>query len=97
MILKQAWVDDSSVSRWYANAAAALLEHDGENEASVDASLAGHALDTTLDVRDLLIGVLRNIELRTSTFQDDLVEVEHVLETRDPVGLSRPWWSGASP
>jgi hypothetical protein len=51
--LHEARVDDAVVGGGHAHAALALLHHDGQNEALVDAGGAGHLLDGALDAGDL--------------------------------------------
>ena len=66
------------------NATVALLHHNSQDEARVQTAGFSDGGDGTLDVIDLLVGVVVHIKLSTALLDGCAVALEHIVEARDP-------------
>ena len=63
MVLHETWVADTPVSGWGTHTALGLLHQDSKDELLGEATVLSGSIDTLLDVRDLLVRVVRDTEL----------------------------------
>lgn len=90
MRLHETRVDDAVVGGVDADTAVALLHDDSQDEAGVDARLAGDLGDGGLHLGHLVLGSIGDTPLRAGRSHDLLVALEHIIEAGDPAGNGGP-------
>lgn len=88
--LHETGVDDAVVGGLDADTAVALLHNDGQDEAGVDARLAGDLGDGGLHIGHLGLGGIGDTPLGARRAHDLLVALEHIIEGGNPVGNGGP-------
>ncbi len=88
--LHETGVDDAVVGGVDAGTAVALLHNDSQDEAGIDAGLAGDLGDGGLDVGHLALGIIGNTPLGAGRAHDPLVALKHIVKGGNPVGNGGP-------
>lgn len=88
--LHETRVDDAVVGGRDADTAVALLHNDSQDEAGIDAGLAGDLGDGSLDVGHLALGSIGSTPLGAGRAHDPLVALEHIVKAGNPVGKGGP-------
>lgn len=83
--LHETRVDDAVVGGVDTDTAVALLHDDSQDEAGIDAGLAGDLVDGGLHGGHLGLGGIGDTPLGAGRSHDLLVSLEHVVKARDPV------------
>lgn len=88
--LHETGVDDTVVGGVHTDTAVALLHDDSQDEAGIDAGLAGDLVDSGLHGGHLGLGGIGHTPLRAGRSHDLLVGVEHIVKAGDPVREGGP-------